>query len=157
MGRKLADSSVVVRLHPCSSAAVKWRQGVRDNSFSLSRTRSAGSRLYGRSDSDALDLSYLPGIWRVHGVPEIPVALPVEPKLRRGAEQFRQTERRVGRYAAPPIDNLIDPRIGHVNPLGEVGLSHSQRLEKLFKEHLAGMCGRSVSWQGCHNEPPTQS
>jgi hypothetical protein len=44
-----------------------------------------------------------------------------------------------------------------VNPVGEVGLSHSQRLEKLFEEHLAGMGGRSVSWQGCHNEPPTQS
>src|SRR5262249_33999533 len=114
------------------------------------------SRAYGltgadrRSGGDRLKLLDPLRLRRVHRMPEIPVLLQAEPEVGRHAQHSSQSQRGVGRDATLPVNHLVQARIGHANPLGEIRLAHTQRLEKLLQQHLAGMRRRTVSRQLTH-------
>jgi len=77
-------------------------------------------------------------------MPEVPIPLSVEPELRGCAKELRKAQGCIRRDSAMAVDDLVNPRKRDVDSLGEFGLGHSERLEKLLKEHLTGMGRRSV-------------
>jgi len=83
-------------------------------------------------------------------MPKVPVALTVQPKLWGCPEEPRQPKGGIGRDPPLPVDDLIDPGEGNVDPLGQLGLRHVQRLKELLEEHLTGMGRRAVL--GKHND-----
>ncbi len=83
-------------------------------------------------------------------MPEIPVPLTVEPKLRCGPQQPCQPKGGIRRNTALAIDDLIDSRIRHVNSHSKLSLSKAERLEKLRAEHLSRVRGWSAGWKRCH-------
>jgi len=86
------------------------------------------------------------GIGRVglQSVPEIPVALAVQPELRGGPEETREPKGGVGCNPTLSVDDLVDSWEGDVDPLSQLGLGHVHRLQELLEEHLAGMGRRAV-------------
>ena len=74
---------------------------------------------------DTLDIL---GGWGVDGMPQIPVALAVEPELRCGLEKFCQTQRRVRCDTTLSIDDFIHPRIRYMDSIRKIRLGHVERL-----------------------------
>jgi hypothetical protein len=68
------------------------------------------------SDLDRLDgLQVLSGV-RVEGMPEIPVALTVEPELGRRAEKAREPKGGFRGDSSLGVDDLVDAREGNMDP-----------------------------------------
>ena len=63
------------------------------------------------------------------GMVKVPPQLQMHPKIRRCATVLRQPERCAGSEATPPVDQLIHPLVGHINPLGQVALRQSRGLQ----------------------------
>ena len=72
-------------------------------------------------------------------MPEIPVALAVQPELWGGPEETREPKGSVGCDPTLPVYDLVDSWEGDVDPLSQLGLRHVHRLQELLEEHLAGM------------------
>jgi len=88
-----------------------------------------------------------PGCRRVFRVVEVPGKLQVQPELGIYTEYLLEAERRIGRHTPLPVDDLVQPRIGHLYPLRELRLAKTQRLDELLKEHLAWMGRWSILWK----------
>jgi len=109
-----------------------------------------GCSLAKPSDRDRLDCLQVFCLRTAQRVPQVPVQLPVEPKLRGRPEQARQAQCRIRRYSAPSIHDLVYARVGNADTPREFGLRHPERDEKLLPKHLPWMSRRTVSRQTCH-------
>ena len=81
---------------------------------------------------------------------EVPLQLQIHPIIRRCAEVLRRPERRAGGEATPPIDQLINVLIGHVDPLDQVTLRQSYGLQEFLDQHLAWVRGFSMGRHSDH-------
>lgn len=86
----------------------------------------------------------------VSRVIQIPHQLQIEPKLRFHPEKSFKPQRRVRCNPSLTVNQLIDTGVGHTDLLGQFLLRYAQRFEKLLEQHLAGMCGWSMSRNSCH-------
>jgi hypothetical protein len=75
----------------------------------------------------------------IHGLPQVPIPLQIEPELRPGPERLAQGQGRVRANIAPAVDDLVKPGIGPAQVLGECLLGYTERLQELLEQHLAGM------------------
>lgn len=66
-------------------------------------------------------------------VPQVPVALQIEPELRSGSQGFTECQRRIGRYPAMPIDDLVEARVSPTEMPGELLLRYTKRRKKLLQ------------------------
>lgn len=84
------------------------------------------------------------------GVPQVEVALEVEPELGSRAEGFTDREGGIGRHAPLSVDDLVESGVSPFKMASERLLGYAKRLKELLKKHLAGTCGRPVFWKhGC--------
>lgn len=104
----------------------------------------------GMLNGQALDVLNVSRFRRPQGVPEVPIALTVEPEFRSGAEKPRQTQRRVGRDASLPLDDLVNPWVGDFESCGSLRLRYAQWFEEVLEQHLARMGWRPMFGQSCH-------
>lgn len=85
------------------------------------------------------------------GVPQVEVALEVEPELRSRSEGLADREGGLGRHAPLPVDDLVESGVSPFKVASERLLGNAERLKELLEEHLAWTCGWSVSRKhGCH-------
>ena len=91
------------------------------------------------SDLDRLDGLQVLSRVRVESMPEVPVALTVEPELRRRPKETRESKGGIRGDSSLGVDDLVDAREGDVDPLGQLGLGHPDWLEELLQQHLARM------------------
>src|SRR6185437_13599156 len=69
--------------------------------------------------------------------PKVVEHLEIEPKLWRGLEVSRETQRRISRNRPRPVDDLVDPPRGHGDAVRQTVLADPERTQKLFEQHLA--------------------
>jgi hypothetical protein len=93
----------------------------------------------------------------MEGLMKIPPLLKVQPKTRGGAEQLRQSKRRVGRHRPAPVYDLVHALEWHTDAARQLDLSHPERLEEFHREHLAGMRRWSVFGDAEHEAIPNGS
>jgi hypothetical protein len=85
-------------------------------------------------------------------VKKIPHELQVQPELRVGAEDLLEPQ--CGVRGDPPlaVDDLIQPRVGNPNPLGQFGLTDFERFDELLQEDLSGMSRNPIFWKPHTND-----
>src|SRR6476469_1247729 len=93
-----------------------------------------------------LDASNVARGSRMPCVVEIPGELQIQPELRVHAEHLLEPQRRIGRDAAFAVNQFIDSWVRRADPLRQLHLRHSKRLEELLAEHRSRMGGSSVGW-----------
>lgn len=62
--------------------------------------------------------------------------MPLQPELRAGSKEIRQSRSGVGADAAPALHDLVHPGIGELDPMSQLGLGHAQRLAEFIQERL---------------------
>ena len=68
---------------------------------------------------------------------QIPVGLQPHPELRRRLQESRQPQRRIGRDAALPEDDFVQPVERDAQPLGGLDLPQPERLQVLLQQDLS--------------------
>jgi len=76
---------------------------------------------------------------------EVVRCLQVQPELRRGSEEPRQPQRRVGGNPAPPMQNLPHARRRHPCPHRQMVRADPHRHQKILAQHHPWMCGDTLN------------
>jgi hypothetical protein len=87
-----------------------------------------GADLFGQPSGKTVPFSF-----------EIEQALQVHPELRLHPEEGAEPERRIGRHAPGPVDDLVDAPGRNVDVVGKAILTDCHRLQKIFEQDLAGV------------------
>jgi hypothetical protein len=70
---------------------------------------------------------------RPHGVPQIPVKLEAEPKVRPHPQNTLQAKRCVRRNGTAPTNDLIEAGKGNPKPRSELRLGEAKRLQEFLQ------------------------
>jgi hypothetical protein len=85
-------------------------------------------------------------------MPEIPIQLQPQPKVRAHSRHLCEAERGIGGDASLLADNLVQARERHAEANGEGRLRYSQWLQEFLQKHFARVHWRNHSGQPTAHE-----